>query len=183
MFFRICTLSAPAGAPSVGGCPPEADGGGPGQAYAAGPAGRGVLSYHVAVQRHHTAAATRGRVFPPGFPGGLFPRGGGPGGGVVHSLVKISSFLGKKRPFSSCVLRKFLLYCIHTGVRLSDDIFTMTGSIWYDVPQDLQCLTTSGNPIEDGAQATDSIKMSPAVRQGRPDGRAHDKSSRRRREF
>ena len=116
----------------------------------------------------------------PGPGGGRFflsPQGG------VHSLVKISSFLGKKRPFPSCVLRKFLLYCIHTGVRLSDDIFTMTGSIWYDVPRDSQCLTTSGNPIEDGAQATDSIKMSPAVRQGRPDGRAHDKSSRRRREF
>ena len=66
--------------------------------------------------------------------------------GGVHSLVKISSFSGKKCPFPSCVLRKFLLSCVHTSSELSDGNITGAGIIWYDVSGNSQCLTTPGDP-------------------------------------
>ena len=92
-------------------------------------------------------APARGEFPPPGDPGGISCQ---PEGGRVHSLVKISSFSGKKSPFPSCVLRKFLLYCVHTSIELSDGNFMDAGIIWYDVSGNSQCLTTRKVPIEDG---------------------------------
>ena len=90
----------------------------------------------------------------------------------VHSLVKISSFLGKNWPFSSCVLRKFLLLCIHTSRKLSDGNFTRSGIIWYDMPRISQCLTTPAAPDRRRGKRRRFYKKGPGSPEGRPDGRA-----------
>ena len=94
-----------------------------------------------------------------------FPRG------VVHSLVKISSFLGKNRPFPSCVLRKFLLSCVHTSRELSDGNFTRPGIIWYDMPRISQCLTTPAAPDRRRGKRRRFYRKGPGGPEGRPDGR------------
>ena len=94
-----------------------------------------------------------------------FPRG------VVHSLVKISSFLGKNRPFPSCVLRKFLLSCVHTSRELSDGNFTRPGIIWYDMPRISQCLTTPAAPDRRRGKCRRFYRKGPGGPEGRPDGR------------
>ena len=106
-----------------------------------------------------------------GFPG---PGGGrfflSPQGGV-HSLVKISSFWGKNRPFPSCVLRKFLLSCVHTSRELSDGNFTRPGIIWYDMPRISQCLTTPAAPDRRRGKRRRFYRKGPGGPEGRPDGR------------
>ena len=139
-----------------------------GLSFWSGGAGNGVVragavkmtSYHCRQQRESFGRRRSGRSFLPA------------GGGGVHSLVKISSFSGKKSLFPSCVLRKFLLYCVHTSKELSDGKFTSTGIIWYDVLGNSQCLTTLGLRSKPGARAAGSAEGGPAVRKGRPDGRA-----------
>ena len=106
-----------------------------------------------------------------------FPQGG------VHSLVKISSFLGKNWPFPSCVLRKFLLSCVHTSRELSDWNFTKSGIIWYDMPRISQCLTTSAAPDRRRGKRRRFYKKG-TRRPGRETGRAGPTGkSLRRREF
>ena len=104
----------------------------------------------------------------PGPGGGRFflsPQGG------VHSLVKISSFLGKNRPFPSCVLRKFLLSCVHTSRELSDWNFTKSGIIWYDMQRISQCLTTPAAPDRRRGKRRRFYRKGPGGPEGRPDGR------------
>ena len=91
--------------------------------------------------------------------------------GGVHSLVKISSFLGKNRPFPSCVLRKFLLSCVHTSRELSDGNFTKSGIIWYDMQRISQCLTTPPAPDRRRGKRRRFYRKGPGGPEGRPDGR------------
>ena len=128
-------------------------------------------SYHCRPLGESWAFRGQGRKILP------FPRGG------VHSLVKISSFFGKNRPFPSCVLRKFLLSCVHTSRELSDGNFTKSGIIWYDMPRISQCLTTPAAPDRRRGKRRRFYKK--GTRQsGRETGRAGPAGkSLRRREF
>ena len=118
-----------------------------------------MTSYHCRPLGESWAFRGRARKILP------FPRGG------VHSLVKISSFLGKNRPFPSCVLRKFLLYCVHTSRELSDGNFTRPGIIWYDMPRISQCLTTPAAPDRRRGKCRRFYRKGPGGPEGRPDGR------------
>lgn len=119
----------------------------------------GMTSYHCRPLGESRAFQGRARKILP------FPRGG------VHSLVKISSFLGKNRPFPSCVLRKFLLLCVHTSRELSDGNFTRPGIIWYDIPMKSQCLTTPAAPDRRRGKRRRFYRKGPGGPEGRPDGR------------
>ena len=118
-----------------------------------------MTSYHCRPLGESWAFRGRARKILP------FPRGG------VHSLVKISSFLGKNRPFPSCVLRKFLLSCVHTSRELSDGNFTRPGLIWYDMPRISQCLTTPAAPDRRRGKRRRFYRKGPGGPEGRPDGR------------
>ena len=123
-------------------------------------AGAGKMtSYHCRQLGESWAFRGQGRKILP------FPRGG------VHSLVKISSFLGKNRPFPSCVLRKFLLLCVHTSRELSDGNFTRSGIIWYYMPRISQCLTTPAAPDRRRGKRRRFYRKGPGGPEGRPDGR------------
>ena len=131
----------------------------------------GMTSYHCRPLGESWAFRGQGRKILP------FPRGG------VHSLVKISSFLVKNRPFPSCVLRKFLLSCVHTSRELSDWNFTKSGIIWYDMPRISQCLTTPAAPDRRRGKRRRFYKKG-TRRPGRETGRAGPTGkSLRRREF
>ena len=119
----------------------------------------GMTSYHCRPLGESLAFRGQGRKILP------FPRGG------VHSLVKISSFWGKNRPFPSCVLRKFLLSCVHTSRELSDGNFTRPGIIWYDMPRISQCLTTPAAPDRRRGKRRRFYRKGPGGPEGRPDGR------------